>query len=440
MEVKTRKGTIQPYHIENLSPLKAGEIQEPGLGLVIDLGTSTIGLYLLDFETGSLLQENFFPNPGAKYGADVLNRVRAVIEEPSNLQRISGELLQVINLKIKQLLLKQGSHSEKILGVTVIGNPIMIHLFYGFDPTPLSRSPFRLVFKGDQTKRASDLGLLVNPFALVSTPPLVSAFIGSDILCAVLSALEMNVGTPFLLLDLGTNAEIALVMKERVFAASAAAGPAFEEFEFTLEEALGDGFLRNMKFSDEEGLKIVAEGHPRGILASAKIDALAILREHEALNQMGLLAPSSSTPKEIANRIFKDEKGRGYFQVLPGLCISQEDIRHLQLAKAAIITATKFLMEASGVKASQIQAILLAGTFGSMVLPQSAERIGLIPRGLSSKTVPSGNMAGRGGILFLLSAEMRKIALDIKEKVQVIKLTKNPRFQEVFLNSLEFPP
>ncbi|MGB9876108.1 MAG: ASKHA domain-containing protein, partial [bacterium] len=402
--------------------------------------TSNIGLYLVDFQSGSLIEESFFSNPGAKYGADVLNRVKAVIEEPSNLQRISGELLQVINLKVKELLSKKGYHFEKIFGIIVLGNPIMIHLFYGFNPASLSRSPFQLVFKGNELKRASDLGLLANPSSFVYTPPLVSAFIGSDILCAVLSALEMGTATPFLLLDLGTNAEITLVTEESIFAASAAAGPAFEEFSLSFDETLGNGFLRNLKFSAKEGLTIISEGHPRAVLASAKIDALAILRENEALDHSGLLVPSLTTPKEIATRILKDEKGRSCFQISPGLCITQEDIRHLQLAKAAIITATKFLIEASGTSVSQIQAVLLAGTFGSMVLPQSAEKIGLIPKGLSSKTIPSGNMAGRGGILFLLSAEMRQIALEIKEKIQVIKLTKNPKFQDVFLQSLEFPP
>ncbi|MEM3449475.1 MAG: ASKHA domain-containing protein, partial [Nitrososphaerota archaeon] len=325
MKIKPRKGTIQPFHIKDLSPLKAEEIQKPGLGLMIDLGTTTIGIYLLDFNNGILLREDFFPNPGAKYGADVLNRVKVIIEEPANLPRISGELLKVINQEIIKLLVKTGHQADEISGVNIIGNPIMIHLFYGFDPTPLSRSPFRLVFHGGNVVRANTLNLDVNQLALVSTPPLVSAFIGSDILSALLSSVEMNFPPPFLLLDLGTNAEITLVTERDIFAASAAAGPAFEELGISLEEASEGGFVRNLEFSNEEGLKVLVEGHPRGVLASAKIDALAILRKTRALNRSGLLAPSSFTPKEIASRIFKNENGVNLFKIFPGLCLSQMD-------------------------------------------------------------------------------------------------------------------
>jgi len=439
MNSKLRKGVIYPFQIKELSPLRPREMEKPGLGLVIDLGTSTVALYPIDLQNGTLLEKSYFSNPGAKYGADVLNRVKAVIEEPSNLDKISGDLLREINSNINELALKENFCSDDILGITVIGNPIMIHLFYRIDPTPLSKSPFELVFKGDKVSLAGDLGILANPLALVATPPLVSAFIGSDTLCAILSAWEMAFPSPFFLLDLGTNAEIALVKEEKVFAASAAAGPAFEDFDFPLEEVLEYGFLKNLDFSPEVGLKMIFEGSPQRILASAKIDALAILKNTGALDQSGLLKPSKSTPQEISARIFQDEEGRSFFQIAPNLLLSQEDIRQLQLAKSAIQTAIKFLIEASGINISTIQALLLCGTFGTMIRPESAESIGLIPKGLSGKTFSVGNMAGRGGILFLLSSSMRALSCEIKEKIQVIRLTKNPKFQDVFFKSLEFP-
>ncbi|MCR4429231.1 MAG: ASKHA domain-containing protein [Caldiserica bacterium] len=439
MKTSAKKATILPYKLERVDPPLRGELAGINYGLVADLGTTTLGFHLVDLKEGKLQKEFFLPNPGRAFGADILNRVRVIIEETRKLEEIRGQLIDAINQGIYALTRNGFISPEQILCVNVIGNPIMIHIFYGIDPIPLSRAPFQISFKGNVTQPVEVFGLSINPKGVLMTPPLVSSFIGSDFICGILSSIEMNFPRPFLFFDLGTNAEIALVTHDRVFAASAAAGPAFEDFDMPFNFELLPGVIKHLKFSPPSHIEIESEGPPTKILASAKIDAVGILREMGLLDKTGLLGGENLEGNRTEQFLNKDDKGRRYFQMPPNIKITQEDIRNLQLAKAAIKTATELLLESANLRASQINAFLLAGTFGSSVFPSSAEKVGLLPPNSSRRAVPVGNSSGRGGIFYLLNREWRDIALEISQKTDVLKLTRNPKFKDLFLKSIEFP-
>lgn len=431
------KGTILPIHLARLTPLLPVGTRNCGFGVALDLGTTTLALYLVDLSTGLLRGEVFRRNPGSRYGADVISRVGAVMEQRELLKTIEDDLQQVLSDGIMQLAKNSGVIKRNILSAVVVGNPIMVHFFHRLDPSPLTTAPFSLVTTGNLCEPASQFSLPLSVRGILCTPPLVSAYLGSDAIAALVSVLDHRVPRPFLLLDLGTNAEVILMTKQDLYGASTAAGPAFEGYALSCGLPGGSGAISGLRWSETRGLHSIVEGQPRGISGTGILDALSILLQSGAMESSGRLR----SPQEVSSQIHKylvEDSGRS-FRIAPSVQLTQEDIRRLQLAKAAIATASKLLLEQGEVRPKDLKTILLAGTFGSSLRTLSGRQIGLFPDCSGVPVRAIGNAAGRGAILYLLDQHKRQLAATLTQQLQVLELARHPRFQEVFLASIGFP-
>jgi uncharacterized 2Fe-2S/4Fe-4S cluster protein (DUF4445 family) len=406
----------------------------------MDLGTTTLACYLVDLTTGEVMAEAFCRNPGWRYGEDVISRAGAILEKPFLLHRMQRDLRRELASCIAELIASTRRDQEEIGSAVVVGNSIMIHLFYGVNPAPLTQAPFHLTISGNVEGFARRAGFSFHPKAWLATPPLVSAYLGSDALAALLSALDLRTQRPFLLIDLGTNAEAILVTKDRIWGASTAAGPAFEGYAISSGLPGGKGAICGVRWTRKSGLRLDLPDStpPRGITGSGALDTLQILLHEGLLEPSGRLKEPVETSSPLGSRLSRGQGGLE-FRLAQGVSLSQRDVRQLQLAKAAVATATRLLLEKAGLDASEVKALLLAGTFGSLLRPEAAAAVGLIPPVLVTRTRAIGNAAGRGAILFLMSKHKRTLIGKLARLVEVLDLAAQADFQRAFLGEIAFP-
>ncbi|NLP47789.1 MAG: DUF4445 domain-containing protein [Clostridiales bacterium] len=380
--------------------------------LVVDIGTTTLALVLVD-SSGKVIEAHGRKNAQAPYGADVISRIKHASQ--GGLPDLNKAIIGQINLILKSM---KNLNLDRLTSMTVLGNTTMLHLFLGKDCSGLGFHPYQGEFLATQETRGKALGLDLD--LPVKTMPNISSFAGSDLTAGILSLTDKSEKYK-LLVDLGTNAEIALFKKDKFFAASAAAGPAFE----------GAGIKQGMpaiagaisSFSLVNGvtrIKTIGNLLPVGICGSGLIDIVAQLLENRLLDETGhmLLGPQ--------------------FEVAENVYIYAEDIREMQLAKAAIATAVDMLIAAANVDFDDIEKVYLSGGFGSYINAANAARIGLIPKELSDKIKVAGNTGLSGGILFATDEKKRALAEKIAASATYIDLAQNAEFSQKYIDYIMF--
>jgi uncharacterized 2Fe-2S/4Fe-4S cluster protein (DUF4445 family) len=426
------------------SPSKFKAAPRPGFGLAVDLGTTTIAGYLCDFSEGTALRSAILPNPQAVYGADVMSRIEAAVSgHLSMLQRLA---VSAIDELAHSLTRSAGIAPEAINELLVVGNTTMLHLLLGVDPGTLGRSPFRPVFKESRQLAASGIGLTFNSTAVIRTLPVVSAFVGADLVSAAIAQDIAESADGTMLVDIGTNGEIILKANGGFYATSCATGPAFEgatiEHGMLALSGAIDSFKLNPGGLPEYTVIGQRPGSPvkaRGICGSGLVSAAAELLRHGIIEPNGRFSPASVHPN-----LRNGPQGRREF-VLAGcdetdtvdVVITQKDIRALQLAKGALSTGIAMLCGFAG--CSLPGQILLAGSFGSHVAVEDLFTIGLLPPISREKVQIVGNAAGTGAVMAAMDSEVRKEAETFAEQIQAVELAAQPDFQTMFLNSLSFP-
>jgi len=384
-----------------------------GVGIAVDLGTTTIAAQLVDLSSGKVLAVRTGLNPQVVHGADVMSRVQFALEPEG-----AATLTQMVRQGVGALVEGLGARAP-VSDIVVAGNTVMHHLFCGIDVTPLSRVPFEPVRSGMETARASRLGWGVPGDPEVRFLPCLGGFVGSDILAGIL-ATKMHRSPDLIgLIDLGTNGEIVFGCADRILCASTAAGPAFEAGRISsgmraatgaiFEVSLEDGALR---------YRTIGGVAPRGICGSGLVDAAACGLELGAIRADGRL-----------------REGAGSFPVAPEVALTQADIRELQLAKGAVAAGARIVLDRLGATARDVGRLYLAGAFGNYVSRVSARRIGLIDFA-EDKVHPAGNTALLGAkiALFAPVAELE----EVRSRVEHISLAAQPSFQEVFVAEMRF--
>jgi uncharacterized 2Fe-2S/4Fe-4S cluster protein (DUF4445 family) len=388
--------------------LSAGKRE--GLAVAVDLGTTTIAAQLLDLKTGKLLGVRTGLNPQTAHGGDIMSRVRFALK--------SGELTPVIRSFIGAMIHDlAGGREDEIVEVLLVGNTVMHHLFAGCDISPLSHVPFASANLKEQGFTASELDWKLAGSARVRFLPCIGGFVGSDILAGIV-AVGLNTGDKLrALIDLGTNGEIALGNKERILSASTAAGTAFEAGSIKMGMRAATGAISRV-FVHQGTLqcKVIGEGEPRGICGSGLVDAVAAGLETGAIMPNGRLA-----------------QGAKEFSLSGAVKLWQSDVRELQLAKAAIASGLRILLDHSRASMDDIETVYLAGAFGNYVRAASAVRIGLLEMPID-RVIAAGNTALRGGKLLL--GRERFPELDV---IQHVSLAADPDFQDRFVECLGFP-
>ena len=403
------------------------------MGAAVDIGTTTIAVRLHDLRTGRVIGEAAALNPQAAWGHDVLSRVSRALE--GDARALRNAVTRAVEDLIIELTDRPSAAGGSLMEIAVVGNPAMIRLFSGSDVSMLADATSPGVDRPARITDAATADMHVLGPAAVIVGPEVSAFIGADTVAALLSTGMADRTEDTLLVDLGTNGEVVLATGGRLFAASAAAGPAFEAYGLASGMHAEPGAIETVWLDgDVLGIRTVGEQRPRGLCGSGLIDLLAVLLETGALDSTGRLQPEGP----LARRVVEAPGGR-VFEVASDVLLTQQDVRQAQLAKAAVQAAIEAVLVAAQRPADAVAEVLVAGGFGSHLRPASLAAIGVIPPAWAQRVTLSGNAALAGASAMVLSGRARDAADLLAKRVQTVVLAGTPEFRERFVAALGFP-
>lgn len=421
-----------------------GRHKEKAYGVAIDLGTTSLFAALLDLENSETAALANKSNMQRIYGADLISRVNYCLENPEGLEVLQRILINNLNMMLEEMLQQVKASAQNIYRLTVVGNPVMLHLLMGLNPSGFASAPYAGLFTGEIAYPAMELGLNVNPHAEILLLPQVGGFVGADTIACLLTLPDRHSGC-FCLVDIGTNGEVILSRQGKMWAASAAAGPAFEGGNLSNGMRAGSGVIDKVRLNDDSKLEfnVLGDGPAKGICGSATIDLVACLLKASGIDANGTINP------ENASSITIETEGNGAqiklleenetFNAAP-MIFKQEDIRQVQLAKGAIRTAMDILLKEAGLVYADLDRIYLAGAFGNFLDPENSILIGMLPPVKLDRIKNIGNAAGQGAIHALLSAAKEKEARQMRGQISYIELATHPNFQEMFLKNLNFSP
>jgi len=431
--------------------IEKGDTTKNSYGIAFDIGTTTVAGYLVNLKTGEELSAVAKTNPQVIHGDDVISRIGFTQKQKENLEILQREIVNTLNEIIKETTQRAKINRSNIYETVIVGNTCMHHLFLGLDPSNIASSPYIPVIKESFSLKARDIPeLALKPSVNVYMLPNISAFVGADIVAGILSTSMWREDKIILFVDLGTNGEIVLGSRERLWTCSTAAGPAFEGARISAGMRAAEGAIYKVKIDNKFiTYKAIKDGKVRGICGSGLINLIAEMLKWGLINKSGkLINREECNPElseEIRNRIIKGQKGNKFLLVKgketengKPIYITQRDIREVQLAKAAIYAGIKILLKEVNISPEDIQKILLAGAFGNFIDKESAIRMGLIPQLPLKKVESVGNAAGRGAEIVLLSEKTRKICERISKDIKYIELSSRPDFQEEFIKAMFF--
>ena len=420
------------------------------IGAAIDIGSTTLALYIYDLKNAKLVYESSAMNPQIRFGEDLMSRVSYVMMNKGG----DKKLTTAVRTKITEMLHEACEYLEiewgKLLEVVLVGNPIMHHIFFGISPVELGQAPFTLSIRSWLDVDAKDLGFDLYPKTRLSFLPLIAGHVGADTAAAYLSQMETMHSETTLLVDIGTNAEIMLAKGGRVYATSSPTGPAFEGAEISSGVRATYGAIERVRidkntlavrykvigcdaWSDEPDFELV-QMKAIGICGSGIIEAIVAFAEAGIIDQSGLFVES------IAPELFSKNGNTTRFLLVEqgdkSIYVEQVDIRSIQLAKAALSAGVSILMDY--LECTEFDKVLLAGAFGAHLDARYVALLDIIPTSTAEKIISVGNAAGVGASAALLDINKRKIIIDAVDKVVKIETATEPKFQEYFVDAMKF--
>jgi uncharacterized 2Fe-2S/4Fe-4S cluster protein (DUF4445 family) len=447
------KVTVALRHEREIVAVLPG-FRERAFGLAFDIGSTTIAAHLCDLITGEVVASAGAMNPQIRFGEDLMSRVSYVMMNPGGEGELTASVRAAMDGLIGELAGEAGVERGEMFEATIVGNPIMHHLFLGLDPTELGGAPFALTLDGGFEARASELGLAIAPGAFVYALPCIAGHVGADAAGMTLAEGPYLRDELTLLVDVGTNAEIVLGNRDRLLACSSPTGPAFEGAQISCGQRAAPGAIERVRidratleprykvigcdlWSNEPGFaEATAKSGVTGVCGSGIIEAIA------EMYLSGIVSPDGVIDGALAERSPRVEAvGRTFSYVLsegePRLVIHQTDVRAIQLAKAALYAGAQLLVERLGAGAPQ--RISLAGAFGSHIDPLYAMTLGMIPDCDLTHVVAAGNAAGTGARIALLNRAARAEIETVVRRIEKIETAIEPRFQEHFVAAMAIP-
>ncbi len=384
---------------------------EAGLGVSVDVGTTTLAAYLVERSTGRVLASDARLNPQRPHGADVISRLSFAIESEENAALLQREILAAIDEMTRSMLERAGRAGEEIRCRALVGNTVMMHLLGGYPARPLAFAPFTPAYTALHEKELGGVRTILGGC--------ISGYVGADTLAAALACGLDERDENAMLIDIGTNGEIMLKKDGRCFACSCAAGPAFEGAHIACGTGAVAGAIDHACVENGEIVyTTIGGGEATGICGSGLIDLTAALLERGDITPMGRMAGDV----RLSERVY----------------LARSDIREVQLAKAAIASGIRILAEQAGAALADIEKVYLAGGFGNFIGLDSACRIGLLPAALRAKIVPVGNAAGSGSVRLLVSEQARRRAEALRQATRCVELAATPDFNDVYTDELLF--
>lgn len=409
-------------------------------GLAIDLGTTTIVVTLISLGSGKELATASRLNPQIKFGHDIMTRIQHASTQEGLLE-LALSVQEGINELIEEVCEDSGSATTEILDVVLGGNTTMLQLISGIDPTPLGQIPFTVDMQTGISYPVARMGLQINPAARVYVPPILHAFVGSDISAGLLVHGDFFQDEKAVLFaDVGTNGEIALNAWGKRMACSTAAGPAFEGMGLSSGMRASLGAVESVRL-DQNVLTIstVGDAPARGICGSGIVDLVAVLLRLGILDATGKFQNpiSDNLPAAIRTRI-QNRDDQTYFALGQDSGFTQRDVRQVQLAKGAVRAGIDVLLQETGCKAGDLDSIYIAGGFGFFLDAQNLETIGLIPGDCQDKVIFTGNACRSGCAWLLTDISYRRFLEDNIQNIEHVSIAQSPKFMELYAESMEF--
>ena len=431
----------------------------PGLkneawGIACDIGSTTIAMHLVSLLSGRIAASSGTSNPQIRFGEDLMSRVSYVMMNPEGREAMTLAVREAINGLVGKVCEEAGADRTDILDSVFVGNPVMHHLFLGIDPTELGGAPFALAASGALSLSAAEIGINVNPGARTYVLPCIAGHVGADAAAATLSEGPHRQDREMLLVDVGTNAEIVLGNARHTVARSSPTGPAFEGAEISGGQRAAPGAIERVRidaqtlepryrvigselWSDEDGFAASLNGTGvTGICGSGIIEVIAEMFLAGVISEDGVVdgALAERSPRIV-------EQGRTFAYVLqeanPRIVVTQNDVRAIQLAKAALYAGIRLLMQKKGI--GKVDAIRFAGAFGSYIDPKYAMVLGLIPDCDLDEVRAVGNAAGDGALMALLNRDHRREIESAVARIEKIETALEPDFQQLFVNAMALP-
>lgn len=431
-------------------------------GLAVDIGSTTVAGFLCDLRTGEILATESVMNPQVTYGEDLMSRVSYAMTHRTGLDKMHEAIIDALNKLAAAAAREAGLRPTEIHEAVFVGNTTMIHILLGINPQELGGAPFALANRDAMDVKARELNLRLHPAAYVHVLPAEAGHVGADNVAALIAEVPYQRDEITLLVDVGTNAEIVLGNREWMFSASSPTGPAFEGAQITFGMRAAPGAIERVRidrqtkearfrvigeesWSDEWqlGKNVPIEAQPQhlavGICGSGIIEAVV------EMFLAGILLPDGRfNPNCLSERIRWNGRRGSYIlatgnQTTTGepILVTQEDVRNIQLAKAALYAGAKLLMNRAGI--TSVDRIVLAGAFGSYIDPKYAMILGLIPDCDLERVSAGGNAAGDGARIALLNREKRAEAQQIAHWVKYVETAVAPNFQDEFVGAIHLP-
>ena len=425
---------------DRLVAVEPGDTTGDCYGIAFDVGTTTLVGTLMNLRTGMAASVLSTLNGQAPFGADVISRISHGMNGPEAIVELQAAVVATMNEILDALYRETGVTPVRTYEAVVVGNVTMLHLLLGVDPSPLSMSPFTPAFMDELIVEASEVGLRIHPHGYIQTLPALGAYVGADIVAGVLATGVVREDRVRVFVDVGTNGEIVLGSAQRALATAAPAGPAFEGSQIKCGMRATVGAIEGVTLNERVELQVIGGDVPaEGICGSGLVDAVAQLLLAGLLDHSGRLRLASDVPDHpLGDRLIEIDGVRA-FLLADGVYLTQRDIRELQFAKGSIATGIKVLMDILGVGAEDLDEVLLGGSFGSYLNPESAKIIGLVPPVDVDRIIAVGNSAGEGAKIALLSYRERQVAFELPARVEYVELSGRSDFNDSFISVLGFP-
>ena len=430
--------STQVYANDNLIATEEGDTQSRMYGIALDIGTTTLVASLVDLHHGNILGNSSVLNPLVYYGHDVMSRIKYSISHKDGLFRMHSELISAINFLITYLSSERGIKPENIYQVIAAGNTTMQHIFLNKEIRGIGEYPYTAEILDTFTTTAKELAIAISEYAPVTTFPCFSAYVGGDIVSGLLAIHYETLELPALFLDIGTNGEMVLFLDNQIVATSTAAGPCFEGVTISSGMRASVGAIEHVRLEEELFFDVVGGGKPRGICGSGLAEAVSELVGVGLVNSSGRLQSIGSDIAVKHGKYLFEKDGRRYFRLAENVSISQEDIRQVQLAKAAIRSGVEILLATCNIKPEELKTVIIAGAFGYHLKEESLFRTGFLPPLKNARILYVGNSSLEGAVRLLLNEELLSKSVSIARTAHVLELSQTTEFENIFIREMHF--
>lgn len=412
--------------------IAAPNAAQSGIAAAVDLGTTTVAVRIYDLENAAELGTLSAWNAQAAYGGDVISRIRYTMDEPDGLHELSALVRRQTEELILDALADCGRDKAGLRSVFLAGNTVMQHIFAGLPVRSIATAPFKPETLFEAPTGDTLLG------AELSYAPCVAGYVGGDITAGLLASKLCSAGGSSLFLDIGTNGEMALVSGGRVSCCAVASGPAFEGAGISCGMPALSGAVSHVRYDRGFLYDVIGAVEPVGICGSGLIDLAATLLKLGCIDNGGRLLPPELAPGSLRRYIRPDGQGNGVFHLTESVYLTADDVRSLQLAKAAVAGGIEVLLARHGIKAGDLSRVCLAGGFGNYIDPKSAMTLGMLPEISPERLHCLGNTSLAGASMAAVDPECRRELRSCAEKCEYIELSGLREFTEAFTDNMTF--